>query len=68
MNNEALAEETWDELVKRIGTPEERAANKLWIAFATELIEARDKGISKKNLAKLKRRKKVMFPAWKQTT
>ena len=61
MNNSAIAEETWEDLRKELFTPEELAACKLWIAFATELIEARDKGISKKKLAKLSGVKKSVI-------
>ena len=53
MNNSAIAEETWEDVRKRIFTPEELAESSLWVAFMGELIDARDKGISKKELAKL---------------
>ena len=53
MNNSAIAEETWDDLEKRLCTPEERAETRLWAAFMGELIDARDRGIGKKELAKL---------------
>ena len=61
MNNDAIAEETWDEMEKRICTPEERAETRLWVAFASELLYARDKGISKKKLAKLSGVKKSVI-------
>ena len=61
MNNSAIAEETWDEMEKRLFTPEERAETKLWVAFAGELIYARDKGINKKELAKLSGVKKSII-------
>ena len=53
MNNDAIAEETWEDARKRIFTPEELAESSLWVAFMGELIDARDRGISKKELAKL---------------
>ena len=53
MNNSAISEETWDDVEKRLCTPEERAETRLWVAFVGELIKARDKGISKKDIAKL---------------
>ena len=33
MNNSAIAEETWDDLEKRLFTPEERASSNLWVDF-----------------------------------
>ena len=53
MNNSAIAEETWEDVRKRIFTPEELAESSLWVAFMGELIDARDKGIRKKDIAKL---------------
>ena len=53
MNNSAISEETWDDVEKELFTPEERAETRLWVAFVGELIKARDKGISKKDIAKL---------------
>ena len=53
MNNSAIAEETWEDLRKRIFTPEELAESSLWVGFVGELIDARDKGMRKKDIAKL---------------
>ena len=61
MNNSAIAEETWEDLRKELFTSEELAACKLWIAFADELVNARDRGISKKKLAKLSGVKKSVI-------
>ena len=61
MNNSAIAEETWDDVEKELFTPEERASSNLWVDFIGELIEARDKGISKKKLAKLSGVKKSVI-------
>ena len=61
MNNSAIAEETWEDLEKRLCTPEERASSDLWVDFIGELIDARDRGIGKKELAKLSGVKKSVI-------
>ena len=53
MNNDAIAEETWDDFEKRVFTPEERAACGSRVAISWEICDARHRGIGKRELEKL---------------
>ena len=53
MNNSAIGE-SWDEVEKKLFTPEEIAASHLRVALIGELMKAREeKGLSQKKLEEL---------------
>ena len=53
MSNSAISEETWDDFEKRIFTPEEIAACESRVAVSLEILNARRRGIGKRELEKL---------------
>ena len=61
MNNSAIAEETWDEMEKRLFTPEERAICNSRVAIMLEVHDAIRNGMGKKKLAELSGAKKSVI-------